>query len=206
MKQWFGPEGFLQTVFEKIWNLTVLNICFVISCLPVVTAGAAMTALSSVNLRILRQEEGRVFFDYWKAFRHNFSQSTKTWLLLLAVGGLFGLDFWALHQLEGTAAFVLKILLGALFVAYLAVLHYVFAYTARFCDSLWVSLKNSLMLSGANLLSTASLLCITFLALFVSLYSLEFFLRAVYVWLVLGFGVLNYLQAILLNRIFSRYE
>lgn len=206
MKQWFGPEGFLQTIFEKIWNLTVVNFCFLISCLPLVTAGAAMTALSSVNLRMLRREEGNVFFDYWNAFRQSFGQSTKIWLLALAVGGLFALDFWALNQLAGTVAFVLKILLGGLFVVYLAVLHYVFAYTARFSDSIWVSLKNSLMLSGANLMVTASVLCITFLAMFVSFYSLEFFLRAIFVWLVLGFGTVNYLQSMLLNRIFSRYE
>lgn len=206
MKQWFGPEGLLQTVFEKIWNLTVLNFCFVVSCLPVVTAGAAMTALSSVNLRMLRHEEGHVFSDYWAAFRQNFAQATKLWLVLLAVGGFFALDFWILSKLGGGVAFVLKILLGVLLIIYTAVLHYVFAYTARFSDSMLVSLKNSLMLSGANLLVTASLLCMTFLALFVSFYSFEFFLRAIFVWLVLGFGVLNCLQSILLGRIFARYE
>ena len=206
MKQWFGPEGLLQTVFEKIWNLTVLNFCFVVSCLPVLTVGAAMTALSSVNLRMLRKEEGNVFRDYWAAFRQNFAPSTKIWLVLLAVGGFFLLDFWILSKLGGGAAFVLKILLGALFIAYLAAAHYVFPYTARFSDGLFVSLKNSLMLSGANLLVTASLMCMTFLALFVSFYSFEFFLRAIFVWLVLGFAVLSHLQCILLSRLFARYE
>lgn len=206
MNHWFGQEGLLQTVFEKIWNLTVLNICFVVSCLPVVTVGAALTALSSVNLRMLRREEGRVAADYWKAFRQNFRQSTGTWLLLLAAGGLFAVDFWALSQLGGMAVFVLKVLLGALFVVYLAVLHYIFAYIARFSDSLWVGLKNALMLSGANLLPTASMLCITFLVLFVSLYSLEVFLRAIYLWTLLGFAALNYAHCFLLNRILARYE
>lgn len=206
MKQWFGPEGLLQTVFERIWNLTVLNFCFVVSCLPVVTAGAAMTALGSVNLRMLRREEGNVFSDYWAAFRGNFRQSTKIWLVLLGVGGFFVLDFWILNRLSGAMAFALKILLGVLFVAYLAAAHYVFAYTARFSDSLFVSLKNSLMLSGANLSVTASMMCMTFLALFVSFYSFEFFLRAIFVWLVLGFAVLSHLQCVLLSRIFARYE
>ena len=206
MKQWFGPEGLLQTVFEKIWNLMVLNFCFMASCIPVVTVGAAMTALSSVNLRMLRKEEGNVFRDYWAAFRQNFAPSTKIWLVLLAVGGFFLLDFWILSKLGGGAAFVLKILLGALFIAYLAAAHYVFPYTARFSDGLFVSLKNSLMLSGANLLVTASLMCMTFLALFVSFYSFEFFLRGIFIWLVLGFAVLSHLQCILLSRLFARYE
>lgn len=205
MNQWFGTDGHLQNVFVRVLDMTVLNLCFVISCLPLVTIGAALTALYSVNFKILRREEGRVSADYWRAFRENFGQSTKLWLILLAAGIWFAVDFWALSQLNGSAAWVLKALLGGLLVVYLGLLHYVFAYTARFSDTLTVSLKNALMICGANLLPTVSLLCITFLAAFVSLYSLEFFLRAIFIWLVLGFAVLNCLQSFLLSRVFSRY-
>ena len=45
MNQLFGNEGLLQTVFGKIWDLLVLNLCFLLSCLPVFTIGAAWTAL-----------------------------------------------------------------------------------------------------------------------------------------------------------------
>ncbi len=205
MNQWFGTDGHLQNTFVRVLDMAVLNLCFVISCIPLVTIGTALTALHSVNFKILRQEEGRVSANYWQAFRDNFGQSTKLWLILLAVGILFAMDFWALSQLEGSIAWILKTLLGGLLVVYLAMLHYVFAYTARFSDTLMVSLKNTLMICGANLLPTVSLLCITFLAVFVSLYSFEIFLRAIYIWLVLGFAALNCLQSFLLNRVFSRY-
>lgn len=206
MNRWFAPDGYLQTVFVKIRDLAVLNICFLLSCIPVVTIGAALTALYSVNLRMVRGEEGRVFADYWKAFRDNFRQGTRIWLLLLALTALFAVDFWALNQLSGVASFVLKILLGVLCFAVLAAAQYVFAYAARFSDSFGVILKNSLMICGANLLPTASLLCMVFLALFVSFYSLEVFLRAVYIWLVLGFSTLNHLRSFLLRRVFAQYE
>lgn len=206
MNRWFASDGFLQTVFAKVRDLAILNICFLISCIPVVTVGAALTALYSVTLRMVREEEGNVFSDYKTAFRENFRQGTGIWLLLVGLAALFILDFWALNQLSGTLAFVLKILLGVLMLVVLAAGEYVFAYAARFSDPLGRVLKNSLMICGANLLPTASMLCMRFLAIFVSLYSLEFFLRAIYIWLVLGFAALNYLQSFVLRRVFAKYE
>lgn len=206
MNRWFASDGYLQTVFVKVRDLAILNFCFLISCIPVVTVGGALTALYSVNLRMVRGEEGNVFADYWKAFRDNFRQGTGIWLLLAALAGLFALDFWALNQLSGPVSFVLKILLGVLLLVVLAAAQYAFAYTARFSDTFGVTLKNSLMICGANLLPTASLLCMSFLAAFVSLYSLGFFLRAIYIWLALGFSTLNYLQSFLLRRVFAQYE
>lgn len=204
MNQWFGNEGILQTVFVKIWDLLILNLCFLCSCLPVFTIGAAQTALFSVNLKAVRGEEGSVAAEYWKAFKLNFRQGTKLWGLLALLGVVFAVDFWALGMLEGAVIWVLKALLGGLLVVFLAVFPWIFGYSARFADNTKTVLKNSLILCGANLPVSAAMLCLTFLAAFVSFYSLEFFLRAVFVWLVLGFSLLNYLQSYLLRRVFDK--
>jgi len=206
MNKWFSSDGYLQTVFVKVRDLAILNFCFLVGCIPIVTVGASLTALYSVNLRMVRGEEGNVFADFWKAFRENFRQGTKIWLLLAGLIALFAVDFWALNQLVGMLSFALKILLGVLCLVVLAAAQYVFAYTARFADTFGITLKNSLMICGANLLPTASLLCMVFLAVFASFYSLGFFLRAIYIWLVLGFSTLNYLQSFLLRRVFAKYE
>ena len=204
MNQLFGNEGLLQTVFGKIWDLLVLNLCFLLGSLPIVTVGAAWTAMFSVNLKAVRREEGNVFRDYWKAFRENFSQGTKLWCMAVLLGVVFAVDFWALGMLEGIVVWVLRALLGALLVVYLTVLPWVFGYNARFEDNLKVVLKNSLLLSGVNILVSVAILCCSFLAVFVSIYSLEIFLRAIYLWLVLGFAAVNYVQSFLLRRVFDK--
>ena len=204
MNQLLGNEGLLQTVFGKIWDLLVLNLCFLLSCLPVFTVGAAWTALFSVNLKAVRREEGSVFRDYWNAFRENFPQGTKLWGLTVLIGAVFAADFWALGMLDGTVVWVLRALLGALLVVYLTVLPWVFGYNARFADNVRVVLKNSLLLAGSNMAVSLAMLCCGFLAVFVSIYSLEIFLRAIFLWLVLGFAAVNYLQAFLLRRVFDK--
>ena len=64
--------------------------------------------------------------------------------------------------------------------------------------------KNSLLLAGSNMAVSLAMLCCGFLAVFVSIYSLEIFLRAIFLWLVLGFAAVNYLQAFLLRRVFDK--
>ena len=202
--QLLGNDGFLQTVFVKIWDLLILNLCFLAGCLPVFTIGTSLTAMYAVNLKAVRKEEGSIFAEYWKAFKANFGQSTKLWGLMLLLGVIFVVDFWALGMLEGTVAWVLKAMLGAMLLVYLAVFPWIFSYNARFADNMKTVLKNALILCGANLPVSAAMLCISFLALFVSFYSLEVFLRAVFVWVVLGFAVINFLQCYLLRRVFDK--
>lgn len=206
MNRWLGNEGILQTVFEKIWDLLILNLCCCVSCLPIFTIGAAQTALYSVNLKAVRAEEGRVFADYWKAFRENFRQGTKLWGILALVAAVFAVDFWALSRMDGVAVWVLKALLAAMLLVYLAVFPWVFGYNARFTDDMKTVLKNSLLLCGANLPVSAAMLCIGFLAVFATFYSLEFFLRAIFVWVVLGFAAVNYAQCYLLRRVFDKLK
>lgn len=205
MNRWGDVQGALQRVFGIIWDLTVLNICFLVSCLPLFTIGASVTAMYSVNLRRIRGEEGRVAGDFFRDFRKNFWQSTKCFFLLMAAGCLFALEFGLLSELKGVVSVIVAIPLGGLFVVYLAVCQYIFAYLGRFSDNLITSLKNALILSGNNMLHTFSLLSMAFLCVFVSCYSLPIFLRAIYVWLVLGFAALNYLQSLLLHRVFVPY-
>lgn len=204
MNQWLGNEGILQTVFVKIWDLLILNLCFLAGCLPVFTIGTSLTAMFAVNLKAVRKEEGSVFAEYWKAFKANFGQGTKLWGLMALLGVVFVVDFWALGMLDGAAAWVLKAMLGAMLLVYLAVFPWIFGYNARFADNMKTVLKNALILCGANLPVSAAMLSISFLAVFISFYSLEIFLRAMFIWVVLGFSVINYAQSYLLRRVFDK--
>lgn len=203
-KQWLGNEGILQTVFVKVWDLLILNLCFLAGCIPIFTIGAAQTAVFTVNLKAVRKEEGSVFAEFWKAFKANFGQGTKLWGLMLLLGVIFVVDFRALGMLEGTVVWVLKAMLGAMLLIYLAVLPWIFGYNARFADNVKTVLKNALILCGANGPVSAAMLCVTFLAAFVSFYSVEFFLRAAFVWVVLGFSMVNYVQSYLMRRVFDK--
>ena len=78
---------------NKLTDLIFLNFLFLVFSLPVVTMGAALSAMYAVNLRSVREGDGYVAKRFWKAFRESFWQATAAWLVFLAAAGVLFLDF-----------------------------------------------------------------------------------------------------------------
>lgn len=68
----------LRNLTDAIW----INILMVVTSIPIVTVGAAITAAHDANRRALQGEAGGVTRNYFTAFRANFAKSTG------AVGGV----------------------------------------------------------------------------------------------------------------------
>ena len=69
---------------SKVADMIILNILFLITCIPIFTIGASMTALYYVTLRMVSGEEGPVSKDYFRSFKQNFRQATVIWLILMS--------------------------------------------------------------------------------------------------------------------------
>ena len=201
----FGIDSPLMNALNKFMNIVILNLCFLLSCLPLVTAGAAMTALYSVHLKMVKDEEVYVFSSYWKAFRGNFKQSTICFLLCMAVGAVFVLDFYVVAGFPGIMASVFKVALTMLLVVYLIVFLYVFPYMARFRDSLRISLKNALLIGGANIAYTITVMLIIAACFALTFMSVGIMLRALFIWIVGGFSLLAYICSFFFRRVFDKY-
>ena len=81
MKSIFSYDSKFMEMLETLANTMLLNLLFLLSCLPVVTIGAAFTALFSA---CRAQTRGTPCFRaYFKAFRQNFPRATLVWLVLL---------------------------------------------------------------------------------------------------------------------------
>lgn len=80
-----------MNLFSRIVDLLLLNFLFVITSLPVLTLGASLTALFSVSLKLVRNEESYVSRDYFRAFKKNFCQATVSfWAFSLIIALLAG--------------------------------------------------------------------------------------------------------------------
>lgn len=104
-------------------------------CLPIITAGASVTALYSVTLKMVKDEESYIVKGFFKAFKENFKQSTIIWIIMAAVGALLYADYRAVGFLSENMQNIFRILIGAVVVIFLIILSYVFSYTARFVNS-----------------------------------------------------------------------
>ena len=144
-----------------------LNVLWLVCSLPIVTAGAATTALYYVTLKIAENEEGDITQQFFRAFRSNFKQATILWLILLALGVVLGTDIYVLRHLSastsGVLAVVLTLALAVVIVACIAyafVLSNVFALVARVENTNGAMLKNALLISVRYLSCTICVLAI----------------------------------------------
>ena len=76
----------------NIFDLVILNLCFLLCCLPIVTIGAAVSALHRAAYAIHR-DEGSAFQNYFRHFRASLGCGIPLWLLWLAGTGISLADF-----------------------------------------------------------------------------------------------------------------
>lgn len=189
---------------NTLCNFFVLNLIFLITCVPIFTIGSALASLYYVMSKETKGEYGYLVRTYIREFKRNFKDGTLAFLPLLASGSmiLFNLLFW---PLRGTAlSSGITGLLIALSVIWLVIFHYTFPLVGRFVNTPVNSIKNAWGLAVRNLKWTVALLlidvCTACFCLFISLDTV------LIIFLSLGFVLIVYGQSFIFNKIFSPYE
>ena len=57
-----------QRFLNKMTDLLILNVITILMCIPVITAGAALTAMHYVLLKMVRGEEGYIVKSFFRCF------------------------------------------------------------------------------------------------------------------------------------------
>ena len=81
----FNLDSGFSKFMNRVSDLFLLNILWVICSIPIITIGASTTALYSVNLNLLSENEGHITKAFFKAFKENFKKSTAIWLIVLLI-------------------------------------------------------------------------------------------------------------------------
>ncbi|AXK46781.1 YesL family protein [Brachybacterium saurashtrense] len=138
-------------------TFAVLNVLYLLACLPVLTAGAATSALLEVAMRYTDGERGTPLRDFLVALVRNAPRAT---LVLLVLGAPIPLLLWVgwFWYLSGSALSLVAMLIAGLAALYLcgALLHGL-ALVAAFEAGPLRTVRNALLLPGADPLRTAGL-------------------------------------------------
>ena len=78
----------------KISNTVILNLLCIVSCIPIITIGASVTATYFVAMQIVKDEESYIIKEFIKRFKENFIISTKIWIIMMIIGGVLCFDFY----------------------------------------------------------------------------------------------------------------
>lgn len=201
MQTIFRPDGPVFRTLSKLAELMALNVLFLLCCLPVVTAGASITALYGA---LFLPEEGGAFRRFFREFRRNFRQGTVLELILGGLGLLLLADVWLVQQMEGYA--LVKYVLYLSVLLWLGVSIYAFALAARFTDQTRRVLKNALLLSVSMLPRTVLLVIIDILPVLMILLVPDVFLRFLILWLLVAFAGCAWLKTWVLTDVFRQLK
>ncbi|WP_196717245.1 DUF624 domain-containing protein [Actinomyces trachealis] len=205
MSRLLNLESPFYRAYSAAADLVILNSLTILGCLPVVTAGASLTACARVVSGMVREEEGYLLRTWWKAFRGALRQSLGWWLPVLGLGAL---GLWESQLLGATSSATLGggltgLLLAGLLVM-LGVLLWLVPLTAVFENTLRSHLGNALRLAVGRLDLTVA--CLLVLAAPVALAGLVPGVRAAVAWfmVILGVAFASYLVALLQRGIMAR--
>lgn len=206
MSKLFRMDSPLMRFLTKIADLMVLNILFCVTSIPLITIGASWTALYSVTLKMVREEEGSVSRSYFQSFRQNFRQATLLWLGVLVVLALLVLDIRVLNGMAGgTAPGLLRVGVEILALLGIMVLQYLFPSLARFEASLADTLKNACMMALAHLPKTALMTAAAVGAVWITLINNTTIAIGLMVWPLIGFALMAFGNSGILRKIFDNY-
>ena len=145
MQDYIKPESKIMQIFYKATECMLLSILWVVTSLPVITIGASTTALYYAVVKVIRNNEGYVWGEFWNGFRTNFKQATIIWLVvaLLLAGAVADIVVVYVLSAAGHGSrwlclpFIILLAFGLMWV------QYIFPYIARFEDRTKTVLFNS---------------------------------------------------------------
>ena len=195
----FGnPDSKFAQGMETFSNAVWLTILMVLTSIPLITIGAAISAAHDAARRV-ENAEGHMTSAYFRAFSSNFLKSTAIWIVM---GPLLALILWAWIAVRIPPLLIPQF---AISLIWLLVAEWVFALQARFENSIGKTVLNALIFSVAYWQATLGMIIID--AVFVSLVvsSLIYLPQGFPLLLFIGWGSTIMLHTPLLERVFAKY-
>jgi len=196
----FNYDNPVWRFIGKFWDLLIVNLLWVICCIPVVTIGASTTALYYVTLRLVRDEDGYTIRSFFKSFKENFKQATVIWLIFLAVGLVLGFDLYfvltvmahSTLRTVGTAVFLAMLLI------WLGMFTFVFPLQSRFYNPVKRTIFNSFFMSIRHIFHTIGMVAIDVVLVVVTFTLIPQLM-------LFGFALIAFVNSYFLNAVFNKY-
>ena len=202
----FNIDGKFFGVLSRLADLVILNLLFLVCCIPVVTVGAAVTAMYSVTWKMAEEKEGYILQGFFKAFKDNFKQSTAIWLILFVPFLVISVDLYLSNFMaEGIGQAMLKGFWMLALLIVLFVMVYALTLQCIFENTVKNTIKNAFLISLGH---APWSLAVTALALspFISLlYFGEYFSAELLAMLLIWFSGAAYINSFILKKIYKKF-
>ncbi len=198
------PDSRFSSVMAGIGDMIVLNLLFILTCLPVFTIGASMCAMYGTVKKRLKGHESYIIRDYFSLWKENFRSASIQWLILLpCLAVMVFFTRFIAHHLQNLPLLCLYVLC---FFLLSCVLLYVFPLQTTFANKPLKILANSLPTALSGLPFTILLMFIVSVPLCITLALPSRLPLTIPYWLVCGFSVQTIMSVLLAGHVLKKYE
>lgn len=202
MGRFFSIDSPLMRGMSKVADLMILNLLVIVTCIPIITIGASMSAMHYVLIKINKDEGSYVAKMFLTSFKDNFVQGTLLWIVNLAGIVLFSYDVYVFFFAPNTLpslALIFVLVVGVLFVMTTI---YFYPLQARFINPVGKTIRNAFFVMILNFPKSILILLIYAIPCVMMLLS-SYLLPAV---ILFGVTVPGYAAVKLYSKVFAKIE
>ena len=205
MTNLFSYDGIVYKSGTKLFQLLVLNVLYLITCLPLLTIGAANTALACATMKMIEGKEGNSAIDYLHSFKSNFKMATYFNLIFGVINALILLNYLFAGTVTPLLRGLVYAALGLAGIISIIGMTFIYPYIARFDDDILTTTKNAGLLILKHGRLSFLILVIAVVPIVVACLSPLLMVFAIYISAFIGFSLTTYLRSLLLLSIYRQY-
>lgn len=208
MRNLFSYDGPVFAIINRLSNIIVLNVLWLICCIPIITAGASTTALYFVSMKLVEGEDAHIARDFFRSFKENFFQGTLIWIGLLLFGAFIVYDLYIALYVDIGINNILVPVTFFFTMVYAMIFVYIFALQSKFVNKIRHTIKNAIILSLRHLPWTFLLIAGHVLESFLiykTLVDVNLFATLLPVWIFFGVALFAYGFSFIYVKIFHIY-
>lgn len=198
----FQIDSPLMRTLAHITDMVILNVMWIICSIPVVTMGASTAALFGCFLN--ESKETLTITRFWNQFRGNFKKATIIWIAEIPLLLVIMVNIWFYYS-QGGAFSITRILLLIPAVILGVGLEYWLPLQSHFENSIRQTMKNGFLISLAHFPISLLILAIQIFPVVLAVINIEWFLRVLPVFLLVGKSGITQIAAFLFQRVFRHY-
>ena len=174
-----------------VTDFLLLNICYVICCLPIVTIGPAKAALYAAQFSFLENADGSIKI-FFKNFKNGFRQAFLPGLMMVAALGLLCYNIFLVLANGPAGKGVILVLFAVIMVIFGLINSQIFHVMAKFNCTFRQIIGNALLLAVSHPLRSLIILALQLAPYLMAYYATDAFLKIMPIWLLIYFSLTAY--------------
>lgn len=206
MSRLFDMDNKFFSFMGRLTDLCILNVLCIICCLPVITAGASITAMFYITMKMVRNEEAYIVRGFFKSFKQNFRQATIINIIMLVLAAFLYVDTKVVKTMPQPAGQIMQMIFMVFAVLLAMVFLYIYPVLAKFYNTIKQTFINALLMSIRHLPYTFIMILISLCPyLIFRIESAQIQSMVLFLFVLVGFAGIAYINSNFFVKIFDKY-